>query len=209
AATSMRRWSACDWTRASYAAGSRPGYSSRAISRAVGSSGSAPSSIAARVFQSGSWMCVFPMPQDWRAALRQSSPPAALWREGNASRSVVGDARPEAQFHAVLQAQGGGLAGIELQHVAGRGVAGVDRAGPGVAAGLRPALLRDQAAGAVEVQDVQRDAGVLHPVRQRFLAVVDEQHAVARRQPVAVHQALGTGLGGVGELDRDAPAGQF
>src|SRR5690606_26599087 len=80
------------------------------------------------------------------------------------------------------------LAGIELEHVTRRLEARIRRTGIAGRTGRHIPLLADQPARVVEIQDVQRDTGVLHPVRLRLLPVMDEQHAVAGFQMVAEHQ---------------------
>src|SRR5690606_36624473 len=71
------------------------------------------------------------------------------------------------------------------------------------------ALLRYQPALRVEVEDVERNAGVLHPVRLRLLATVDEQHPGAVLQPIATHQSARPLPVGGGDLDGVTLAGQL
>ena len=56
----------------------------------------------------------------------------------------------------------------------------------------------------IEVEDVQRDLGVLHPVRLRLLGVMNEQHAVIGIQGVAKHEAARPFGIAVGDFDRIA-----
>ena len=133
---------------------------------------------------------------------RRPAPPGFQFR-------ALGMSRAELQFRAVFQPQSRRFAGIEFQHVARRRIARIRRAAIAQRAGRHIALLRHQLARVVEIQDVQRNPGVLHPVGLRLLALVDEQHAVAGGHFVAEHQPASAFGIVVGDLPPITLAAQF
>src|SRR3546814_16861969 len=92
------------------------------------------------------------------------------------------------QLRAVLEADLHGLAGIEFKHVARRRAARIGRAAIARRDRRHVALLRYQPALVVEVQDVERDPGVLPPVSLWRQPVVDAYNYVAGGRIVAAHK---------------------
>src|SRR5690606_11100621 len=103
------------------------------------------------------------LPISWaKPALRVAAPQAPH------SVAGCGDPGAETQLRAILQAEPGRVARIEFQHVARGCAARVGRATVAGRARRYVTLLRYQPAVVVEIQDVQGDPRVLHPVRLGF-----------------------------------------
>src|SRR5690606_22700545 len=115
----------------------------------------------------------------------------AMWpRGGDESRlAAQRNTRAEGDGVAAPRSERVGLAGVELEHVQRRAAAGIRRAAVAERTRRYAARHRHQLARSIEVEDVERDLGVLHPVRQRALGVVHEDHAGAFGERFAEHQA--------------------
>jgi len=102
-----------------------------------------------------------------------------------------------------FQAEPLGAAGIELQNVFDRPIAAVGRA-DGDGARRRLGVDFQQAAVAVEKEQVQRNIGVFHPERGRGSLRLNKEHAVIGGQAGAKHQSLLSFLESFRDFDMEA-----